>query len=99
MFDGIDPGADCPLGSAGSVGVRGGLAAQRVGFVDQSVQFGLGELRRIDIIGQRKDAAGGARLDHVCSMVDVVAYGEPRLVGAVDHAIGDPRFAAEDPGA
>ena len=52
VLDGIDAGADRPFGARCPVGMGGRLAAQRVGFVHQRVEFGLGELRRVDVIGQ-----------------------------------------------
>ena len=98
MLDGVDAGADGDFGAGGAVGVGGGLAAEGVSFGDQGVEFGLGELRRIDVVGEREHAAGGAGLDHVGAVFDVVAHGQAGLVRAVDDAVGDAGFAAEDVG-
>ena len=96
MLDGVDAGADGDFGARGAVGMGGGLAAERVSFGDQRVQFGLRELRRIDIVAQGQDAAGGAGFDHVGAVFDVVAHGQTGLVRTVDDAVRDAGFAAED---
>ena len=98
MLDGIDAGADGDFGAGGAVGVGGGLAAQGVRFGHQGVEFGLCELRGIDIVGQGQDAAGGAGLDDVGAVFDVVAHRQAGLVRTVDDAVGDAGFAAEDIG-
>src|ERR1035437_495742 len=96
MLDGIDAGADGDFGAARSVGVGGSFAAQGVRFGDDGVEFGLGELGGIDVVGEGEDAAGGAGLDDVGAVLDVVAHGLAGLVRATDDAVGDAGFAAED---
>ena len=96
MFDGVDSGANGALRPGGSMGVGGGLAAQRVRLIHQRVQLGLGQLRRIDIVGERENAAGGAGLDHVGAILDVESHRLARLVGAVDYALLNAGLPPED---
>ena len=49
VLDGVDAGAHRALGGLGAVRVRGRLAAERVRLVDQRVELGLRELRRVDL--------------------------------------------------
>ena len=74
------------------------LRAKRVRFIHQRVEFGLRQLRRIHVVGEREHAAGGAGLDHIGAVFDVVADGPARRVGAIDDAIGDSRFVPEQAG-
>ncbi len=74
----------------------GRFAAQRVRFVDHGVEFGLRQLRRIDVVGQRQHAAGGARLDDVGSIFYVEAHGQAHLVRTVGDPVLNSRFAAKE---
>src|SRR5262249_35754393 len=96
VLDGIDAGADGAFGSFGSVGVGSGFAAKGVGFVDQRVELGLRELRGVDVVGEGKNAAGRAGLDHIGAVLDIEAHGGAHSVGAVGDSVRDSRFAAED---
>ena len=65
---------------------------QCVGFVDDGVEFFLRELRCIDVVGGRKNAATGARFDNVGAVFVIEADGLTRLIGAIDHAFFRPGF-------
>ena len=95
MLDGIDSGQNRPLAGFGAVRVRGGLAMQRVRFIHQRVQLGLGQLRNVHVVGGRKHAAAGAGLDHVGAVLDVEPHRVARLVGRIDDAVFGAGLAAE----
>ncbi len=96
MFDGIDAGANGALGGFGAVSVGGGFQAERMCFVDDGVEFFLGELRGVNSIGGRENTAGSAHLDHVGSVLVVEADGVASLFGTVDDAFAGTSFVAED---
>ena len=98
VFDRVDAGADRTLRAFSAVGVRGGLLSQGVRFVDDGVQFVLGELRDVRGIGQREDATGGADLDDVGAVLDVVPHRLASLFGAVDDALFRTTLVAEETG-
>lgn len=51
VFNGIDACADGPFGTGRAVGMGRGLASQGVGLVYQGVEFRLGQLRGVDVVG------------------------------------------------
>jgi len=95
VFDGIDASSNGAFGGFRAVGMSSGFAAQGMGFVNDGVEFFLGELRRIHIIGGRKNAAGGADLDHVRAVLVVKADGIASFIRAVNHPFQRARLVAE----
>src|SRR5580698_5281968 len=71
------------------------LAPQGVSLVHKRVQFRLGQLRNIDIVGGRKYTAAGARLDDVRPVLDVEAHGAACLFRIIDHSVLRPRLVTE----
>ena len=63
VFDRIHAGTNGSLGARGSVGVSRDLFPQRVCFIDDGIQLGLRQLRRIDFVCEREDPAGGMDLN------------------------------------
>ena len=58
--------------------------------VNDRVELFLRELRRVDVIGGRKDAAAGARLDDVGAVFVVKADRFTCLICAVDNTVDRP---------
>jgi len=67
-----------------------------MGFVNDSVQLFLGELRSVDVVGGREHSAGSANFDHVRAVFVVKADGIASLIRAVDHAFEWSGFVAKD---
>ncbi len=96
MLDGIDAGTNGAFGGFRSVGVRGGFAMKRMSFVDQRGQFLLRELRRVDIVCGREDAAGGADLNNVRAIFVIEAHRVASLIRTIDDAVERAGLTAED---
>ena len=73
VFDRVNAGADGAFGTFGAVGVSGGFLTHAVGLVDQGVHFFLRELGGVDVVVKGHNAAGGANLDDVGTVLDVPA--------------------------
>ena len=90
MLDRIDPGGDRHLAGGVAVAVGRRLATPVVRFVDDSVDLGLGHLRRIDGVRQGEYAARRHQLDHVGAVLDLEAHRRAALLGAVADAVDRP---------
>src|SRR5438046_2922283 len=66
-----------------------------MGFVNQRVQLGLSELRRVDIVSQRQHASRRASLYHVGPVLEIEADCGPRLIRRVDDALRDAGFGTK----
>ncbi len=53
--------------------------------IDDGIQLFLGKLRRVDVIGKRKYAAGGAHFNNVSAILVVETHGVTSLIRSVDH--------------
>ena len=71
VLDRVDPGQDRVAGGPVAVAVGGDLLPQPVGLVDQGRHLLGRQLRRVDLVGQREHAAGGAELDDVGPVLDL----------------------------
>ena len=89
VLDGVDAGLGGPQNPLRAMGVRGHLAAQPVRVGDDGLHLFEGVLRGLRIVALRQHAAGGADLDQVGAVLDVL----PHLVlhggDAVGHAVAD----------
>ena len=65
MLDRIDAGTDRAFGSLGAMRVGSSAAIRRVCLINERVHLVLRQLRRIDVVVERENAAGAADLDHV----------------------------------
>ena len=88
MLDRVDPGEYRVARCLVAVAVAGDLLAQPVGLVAQRGHLGQRELRSIDLVGQREHAAGGAELDHVGPVLDLVADRLAQAVRPARDALG-----------
>ncbi len=87
MLDRIDTGQDRVASGLIAVAVTGDLLAQPVGFVAEGGHLLQGELRGVDLVGQRKDAARGTELDHVGAIFDLIANRLAEPIGAAGDSL------------
>ena len=87
MLDRVDASADGPLRADGPVRVSGDFLAQRVRFIDESVQLGLGQLRGVHLIRQREHPAGGVDFDQISAVLDVSSNRGTGRVRAIDDRV------------
>ena len=73
MLDGVDAGLGGPEDALRSVGVGGDFAAEAVGVGDDGLHLFEGVLAGLRIVALGEDAAGGADLDEVGAVLDVLA--------------------------
>ena len=73
----------------GSVGVGGDFAAEAVSVGDDGLHFFERVLRGLRIVAEREHAAGGADLDEVGSVLDVLADLVLHSGDAIGHAVAD----------
>ena len=95
VFDRVDAGADRDLRPFGAVRVCGRPLVQPVRFIDEGIHFGLRELRRIDLVGEREHTAGCADLDDVGAVFHLEAHRIAELIRPACDAVGDPGLCAE----
>ena len=95
VLDRIDPGQDRVARRPVSVAVGGDLLPQAMGLVDQGRHLLGRQLRRIDLVRQREDAAGGAELDHVGAVLHL----EPHRLAKPGRARGRSPRPGRPPGA
>ena len=87
MLDGVHAGEQRIADAGGAVRMRGDLAAQRVRFVDQRLQFLQRVLRRTDLGALGQHAAGGTGLDEIGAELHVLPHLLPHGPGTVGHAV------------
>ena len=87
MLDGVDAGLGGPENALRAVGVRGHLAAQPVGVGDDGLHLFERVLRGLGIVALGEHAAGGADLDEVGAVLDVLAHLVLHGGDAVGHAV------------
>jgi hypothetical protein len=85
VLDGADTGLDRPVHSTRGVGVRGNIAVDGLGLLDNRAQLPHRVLGGIDPVGGRRDAAGSHYFDVVAAFTQFVAGGGAHRV----HAVGD----------
>src|ERR1700730_15458406 len=103
MLDGINARANGAFGAFVAVRVGGGLAAQRVSLINDSVQLFLGKLRRVYIVRFGQDSSGSADFDDVRAVLVIKAHCIARLFRTVDHttqriAFGEKSLTKSFPG-
>src|ERR1700751_4749102 len=86
MFDGVDSGPNGALRAFGAMSVCRGFKPQSMRFIDQRVEFGLRQLRRVHGIGKREYATCRASLDDGRTVFVCEANRPACFIGSVDHA-------------
>lgn len=87
MLDGIDAGLDRLLRGLIAVTVHRDFLAQPMGLVDERHHFCGSELRSIDFVGHREDAAGDSGFDNVGAVLDLKADCFADRIGTVGDAV------------
>ena len=89
VLDGVNAGFSSPENPLLTVGVRGHLAAEAVGVGDESLHFFKRELGGIGVVALGEHAAGGADLDEIGTVLDVLPHHVLHSGNAVGYAVAD----------